>query len=333
VRRNPVSTAVGLALAAPALHFLILGVLLVAGERWFFPGTPDEQPARASIEIGSERVDELRAGWVARTGEAPDSDALRALVDAEIDDEILLREARARDFDARDPVVRVRLARNLGFIEGDDERFARAGSTERVAEALALGIARSDLVVRRRLIERMRAELSASVGAKPDEAEIAARFVRDRERYVGSARVRLSHAFLARDRRGAALESDAQLLREQVAAEGLGIAGAIARGDAFLLGHSLPPRTEADLARVFGEAFARAVFALEPGQVSGPITSSYGLHLVVVHERIEAAPATLVAARTRVLAELVREREAAVLRTALDSLRVRYDIRVAGAGT
>jgi hypothetical protein len=328
-----VLSAVGRAVSAPALHFLILGALLVAGERCFFRGTPGNERMRGSIEIRSERVDALRAGWVARTGEAPDSAALRALVDAEIDDEILCREARARGFDARDPVVRARLARNLGFITGDDERFARAGSAEKVALALALGFEQSDLVVRRRMIERMRAVLSVSVADEPGEAEIAARFERDRDRYAGSARVSLSQVFLARDRRGAALESDARLLRQQIAAEGLGIREAISRGDAFLLGHSLPPRSEADLARSFGNEFGRAVFALEPGQLSGPIASSYGLHLVLVHERSAAVPATLVEARARVLAELLREREAAAFRAALDSLRARYDIRVAGAGT
>ncbi len=327
------STAIRSAIAAPALHFLILGALLVAGERLLLRTASGEQPARGAIEIRSERVAALRAGWLARTGDVPDAAALRALIDAEIDDELLLREARARDLEAGDPVVRARLARNLGFLRGADERLARAGGAEQVGEALALGLADSDLVVRRRLIERMRAELSAGGHSSPDEPEIEARFERDRDRYAGSARVRLSHAFLARDRRGAALESDARRLREQVGAESLDIEEAIARGDAFLLGHSPPPRSEAELSRDFGDAFARAVFALEPGQLAGPIASSYGLHLVVVHERRAGATATLAAARARVRAEIEREREAVALRAALDGLRSRYSIRVDGAGT
>jgi hypothetical protein len=316
-----------------ALRFLILGALLVAADRWLIRDSPSAEPERASIEIDRERIDALRAGWVARTGAAPDAAALEALVDAEIDDEVLLYEARARGFDARDPVVRARLARNVGFIRAEDERSARAGEAGRVADALALGLAQSDLVVRRRLIERMRAELSVGLGASPSEAEIATRFARERENLAGSARVRLSHAFLARERHGSALATDARQLREQIVAEGLGIESAITRGDAFLLGHSLPPRTQTDLARGFGAAFARAAFALEPGRLSEPIASAYGLHLVLVHARIEAAPATLEAARAWVVTELLHERAAAALRIALDALRTRYDVRVSGAGT
>ncbi len=320
-------------LARPALHFLFLGALLVAADRGLLRDASGAESARGSIEIDRARVEELRAGWVARSGEPPDARALRALIDAEIDDEILLREARTHGFEARDPVVRARLARNVGFIQGEDERSARAGDSERVDEALALGLARSDLVVRRRLIERMRAELSRHERTKPSAEEVAVRFAREREVLGGSARVRLSHAFLSRERRAASLEADARLLRQRAAAGGLAIDAAIPRGDAFLLGHAFPLRSQAELARVFGAPFARSVFALEPGQVSGPIGSSYGLHLVCVPERVVAAPATFEAERARIESDLVGEREAAALRFALDALRARYQIRVGEAGS
>ena len=318
-------------LARPALHFLILGALLLAADRWIHRDAPAVAPARPAIEIDRARIAELRAGWLARTGEPPDPRALRALVEAEIDDEVLLREARARGLEARDPVLRARLARNIGFIRGEDERGARAGAALRVDEALALGLERSDLVVRRRLIERMRAELEASANAKPGADEIAARFAREHAQLTAAPRVRLSHVFLSRDRRGATLQADARRLRQQLAQEGIPLEAAIPRGDAFLLGHALLPRTEIELARDFGEEFARAVFALEPGRLSEPIASSYGLHLVLVHERSEGAGATLADAHARIEAELVREREAAALRFALDALRARYEIRVDGA--
>jgi hypothetical protein len=179
----------------------------------------------------------------------------------------------------------------------------------------------------------MRAELASGSASRPSADEIEARFARAPGLHAGASRVRLSHAFLSRDRRGPSLEADAGRLREQIAAESLAIEAAIPRGDAFLLGHVFPARTRAELERDFGAPFARAVFALEPGRVSEPIASSYGLHLVVVHECGEAAPATLAAARPAIEAELARERRTAALRLALDALRARYEIRVAGAGS
>jgi len=318
-------------LSSPALHFLILGALLVAGDRLVLGDARATASERPAIEIERVRIEALRAGWLARNGESPDPDMLRALVEAEIDDELLLREARTRGLEARDPVVRARLARNVGFLRGEDEREARAGDARSVDDALALGLERSDLVVRRRLIERMRAELGASAHATPSEAELEARFAREGGRVARQARVRLSHVFLSRDRRGAALEADARQLRARLEADGLALDAAIPRGDAFLLGHALPARTQAELERDFGAVFARAVFALEPGRVSEPIASSYGLHLVVVHERFAGAQSTLTAERARIAAELTREREAAALRFALDALRACYEIRVQDA--
>ncbi|MBM4334690.1 MAG: peptidyl-prolyl cis-trans isomerase [Deltaproteobacteria bacterium] len=312
-----------------ALRFLCLGALLVAADRVLLRRSSAGESERGAIEIDAERIDALRKGWIARGGTAPDHAVLAALIEAEIDDEILLREARKRGFESEDPVVRARLARNVGFISGADERAGRAGDSARVDLALALGIARGDLVVRRRLIERMRAELGAGEHEPPSEREIDARFARDRELWLGSPRLRLSHVFLSRDRRGAALVSDALALRREIAAGRLEFADAIARGDPFLLGHSPSDRSQAELSRSFGAAFAIAVFALEPGQVSEPIESPYGLHLVRVHERTLARPAELEAARARIAAELARERADGSLRVALSRLRDGYEIRIA----
>ncbi|MGH9887269.1 MAG: peptidylprolyl isomerase [bacterium] len=318
-------------LRRPAFHFLVSGALLFAGSRW-----ASERwlvPPRAGIEIAAGRVDALRASWLARTGEAPEGAALEALVSAEIDDEILLAEARARGLETSDPVVRARLARGVGFLAAGDERTERAGNARRVEDALASGLARGDLVVRRRLIERMRAELSQRDEAAVGDAEIAARFAREPERFASPARIRLSHVFLSGDRHGAALAADAAHLRARISAEALDPAHAIPLGDSFVEGHVLPPRSEADLAREFGGNFAHASFALEPGTWSAPIASSYGLHLVFVHERTAGAPVSLDSARAQIRNELTAEHAAAALRRSLDALRARYDVRVAGAGT
>ncbi len=317
-------------LASPALHFLALGAVLFAADRWIVAEAfPDERP-RDRIEIRAVRIDELRADWAARTGAWPDEETLDALIGAEIDDEILLREARVRGFDVGDPVVRTRLARNIGFISGEDERANAAGDASRVAQALALGIGRGDLVVRRRLIERMRAELSIGEGSMPSESEIAARFARDRARVVGPVRVRLSHVFLSRERRGdAARRGRAKTRRADLRRGARDRGGDRARRCLPARSHA-PNRSRTDLERVFGAGFAREVFALEPGRVSAPIPSSYGIHLVWVHERTEAAEPVFAARRIEISAALSREREDAALRAALERLRHRYEIRVEG---
>ena len=58
------------------------------------------------------------------------------------------------------------------------------------------------------------------------------------------------------------------------------LADATELGDRSLLEPEFADADEQSVASQFGAEFARAVFALEPGQWHGPIESSYGLHLV-----------------------------------------------------
>ena len=323
-------------LASPALHFLVLGALLVAADRWFARELPPiargarvdrDRRARASRRCA-------RAGLRARA-RRPTRPRLRALVEAEIDDEILLREARARGLEAGDPVVRARLARNLGFLRGEDERAARAGDARRVDEALALGLARSDLVVRRRLIERMRAELASRAAAKPSEAEIAARFARDRERLRGQRRACGSRTSSCRAIAAAPRSKPTHgASARSIAARGSRSSRRSRTAMRSCSATCCPPRTRGGArARVRRGVRARGRSRSSPVASRQPIASSYGLHLVLVHERSDGAPASLEAARARIEAELVREREAAALRGALAALRARYEIRVAGASS
>ena len=65
---------------------------------------------------------------------------------------------------------------------------------------------------------------------------------------------------------------------------------------------------------------------------AGPIPSSYGLHLVWVHEREPAGVPALGAVRSRVVHALLEERRQARLRERMAALRARYDIRVDASG-
>ena len=297
-------------LRSPALHFLVLGACLFALTR------AGSGPARPPLELDAKRVAALRADWVATSGVAPDARETTALVDAAIDDELLLREAYARGFAESDPVVRARLARNVRFLgEGEPD----AGDGQLADDARALGLERGDLVVRRRLIERMRAELEAEA-VPPTEAEIRRRLARYPE-VRAADRVRIAHVFEARRADGS--QRDALLRRITVARMTQRI------GEPTLPSVVLAPRSERELAAEFGDGFARAVFALPVGVWSDPLESAYGEHLVFVKERIRGAPQSRAILRRRVEAELRDERARAALRAGLARLRARQPIHVA----
>jgi hypothetical protein len=312
------------------LHFAAIGALLFALETQVLGSAQSGAGAAGGepVLISSQQVAELRRDWLARAGRLPTRDELRALVEAAVDDELLLREARAQGFHRSDPLVRRRLVRNLRFLNEGPSR----SDQELFREALALGMDRSDLVVRRRLIQKMKL-LAQAAAAEPTRAELEAFLLRNRSRFTRPARVRISHVYLSRDRRGDSLEADARALLDRLIAESVDPQDASQLGDPFLLQHQLPLRSERELAKGFGPDFARRVLAQAPGGWSGPVASSYGLHLVWVHEHSPARPSPLESVAGELRAALLAERGEAELRARLLRLRARTAVRVEGAAS
>jgi hypothetical protein len=282
---------------SPVLRFVALGALLFALQRAWL--APPAVPLPTAIVV-----------------DAPADDA-------EIDEEVLFREALARELD-RDRVVHARLVRLGRFLglgaDGSDERVAR--------EARALGLHRSDPVVRRHLVEMMRIAMSQ---LRPDdypaEDALRAHYDQHRARFAQPARIRFTHVYFSAERRAARLQGDAaktlELLRQRTTAPG----DAAALGDPFARGSELSLAV-AQLDAAFGPGFAAAVGELPERTWSGPVRSAYGEHLVWIGERLAAGPAPYAAVRNRISHELLRERSETRLRETLQALRLRYDVRV-----
>ncbi len=227
------------------------------------------------------------------------------------DEERLFRAALDRGVARADPIVRRRLLRDMRFLVPGDPRDEAA----LLAEAWRLGLDRADPVVRRRLIQRMEFVAFARADARePDDAELRAVLARDPERWRRPARVRLSHVHLSRDRWGTQLEAAARALQARL--ESHPADGAERFGDPFLWGSHWPLLSEAELAARVGPELARAAFAAPVGRWSGPHPSSYGMHLVWVHEADPAGPAAFEDVRDA-LRERVREHRRREERTRL----------------
>jgi hypothetical protein len=193
-------------------------------------------------------------------------------------------------------------------------------------EAVSLGLDRGDTIVRRRLVQKMELLLEAEADARPPtEAELRALAARRAEADTLPARRSFTHVFVSRDRHPDPAAEAARL-------RGLldGGADPATLGDPFLRGRSLTLADEREAAGVFGEPFARALFALdENSSWSAPIASSYGLHLVRVTERRPPEAPPFEAIRARLRRAFEEERRAEARRQGLARLLARYDVRVA----
>ena len=206
--------------------------------------------------------------------------------------------------------------------EGGDERL--------LGDARALGMDRSDLVVRRRLIEAMRLRFAQQARrAEPTEAELAAYLREHAERFASPPLVRLAQVFISRRRKDPERRAD-----ELVARLRAGVVPperAVALGDPFPVPGILPPKSERELAKLFGAPFAARVVGASGSLPriaawTGPIASPYGLHLVWVYEAVPGRQPALAAVRSRVRAALLADRGQRAVAEATRRLRRRYAI-------
>ncbi|APR82440.1 Hypothetical protein A7982_07789 [Minicystis rosea] len=191
-------------------------------------------------------------------------------------------------------------------------------------EAVSLGLDRGDPIVRRRLAQKMVFVAEDGAAARePSDADLQAYLVQHQGRYREPARLSFRHVFLSRDRRADAAAEATRILPELAAG-----AAPEGKGDPFLQGTSFGQRTSAEVEAVFGHAFAEALFAAPNDAWSGPLTSSFGVHLVRAGERTEGAIPPLAKIRARVRSDLMDERRATAGQALRERLRARYRIDI-----
>jgi hypothetical protein len=304
----------------PAVHFLLIGGLAFVATSREPPGAGSGGDARTIVLTAAE-VERARADWTRQHGVPPGREEERRLVKSAVEEEVLYREALARGLDRTSPVVQRRL-RQIG-------EFVSTGANGRsVAEVRALGLDRRDLVVRRHLVQTMRLAAAGADLRPPSETALRAHLARHRARFAQPRRIRLTHVYLDRTRRGAAAETAAAALLAALRAAGTSPEDAPARGDTFLRGHHLPPGSEAELARVLGPGFGATAMMLPLRTWAGPVRSAYGFHLVWVHEELAGGLPPLETVRSQVVQGVLAERRAARLRARLGEWRRSYRVQV-----
>jgi len=186
-------------------------------------------------------------------------------------------------------------------------------------EAIALGLDQSDVIVRRRLVEKMEfLTEDAAAQQEPSDAELAAWLGQHSEQYREPGRVSFQQVFVAQrlhpDMPAAAMELLTRL-RAGAAPEAL--------GDPFLAGRAWTLRTQSEIASIFGPAFAEELLKLpaEAKAWHGPIQSSFGLHLVSVSAQAAARDLTLDEVRPRVRQAWLEQRRHEADRGALARAR------------
>jgi hypothetical protein len=247
--------------------------------------------------------------------------------------------AKERPADAAAPRIEVTAAVIEQLRTASERQFARAPNAEELRglvmahireevfyrEALALGLDRDDMIVRQRLAQKMEFLTGDIAGAaEPANAVVREFFEKNAARYAKSGRVSFRHVYFSKEKRGARAEEAAT---EALAALAQG-ASDESLGDPFLHGFEFAEREQDDVIAAFGREFAEKLAAQPTGEWSGPVVSSYGLHLVRVEARMEPRAVKFNEVRETVLRDFHDERRRTANSEIFGKLRERYQVTV-----
>ncbi len=196
-------------------------------------------------------------------------------------------------------------------------------------EAQTLGLDQDDVVIRRRMRQKMLFLLQDSLALAPlDEAALRAFYEAERERYGEPDRRSFQQLYLGA-RQGP--EDDARWKALAVEVNRANPPDLEQLSQPTLL----PPRMDlvrpAEIDRVFGTDFAKKIEGLESGRWSGPITSSYGWHLVWIDTVVWGGQLSLETVRAQVERDLAYQRRQEAEAALMQRLKQQYEIVIEDA--
>ena len=195
-------------------------------------------------------------------------------------------------------------------------------------ESREMGLDQNDIVIRRRLRQKMEMLAEDIAGlAPPTDAELQAYLDTHATQFMTEPTMTLRHVYFSIDKRGDQALQDAEalllLLREQGSE-----ADTSTMGDTLPLPPYLERAAEFEIARLFGQPFVENLKNVESGEWAGPVTSGYGLHLVLVTDRTEAKASSLEEVRQEVEREFMSQRRQESVDGLYEKLAENYTIEI-----
>jgi hypothetical protein len=194
-------------------------------------------------------------------------------------------------------------------------------------ESLALGLDRDDIIIRRRLRQKMEflsQDLADAVA--PTDDELHAYLEANQDRYRIEPRYTLDQRYFGGSGAGGAT----RLAAEEALAmtEDPSQPGSAPTGERSMLPSALADVPAREVARVFGERFVEQIENLPVGRWAGPVESGYGQHLVYIRQHVDGRVPTLEEVRPAVARDWEAQRREEVNDQLYDRLLERYTVIV-----
>ena len=196
-------------------------------------------------------------------------------------------------------------------------------------EALALGLDRDDTIIRRRLQQKIEfiSEEAAAL-AKPTDEELNAYLKANADAFRVEPRATFSQVYLDPRKRSSTLDADAKRLLAALNSGSASPDPAQLGDRLMMLEHRYEGESKAEVARLFGDAFADVLVKQPVGKWVGPIASGYGVHLVKVESLVAGGAPELAEIRPLVEREWANAKRQELSKAFYEKLRAKYAIKV-----
>ena len=194
-------------------------------------------------------------------------------------------------------------------------------------QALAVGLEKDDTVIRRRLRQKIEFLSDAEIEAlKPTDAELEQYLQTNTAKFRIDPAIAFRQIYLNPERRGDKANEEAASILEALRSDPSLDPASL--GDTTLLPSELSLTSKASISQTFGEQFAEAIAKATPAAWSGPIRSSFGLHLVRVSETKPGRTPALAEVRDAVAREWANEKRKALGDARFSELLKRYEVTI-----
>lgn len=203
-----------------------------------------------------------------------------------------------------------------GLIDGylRDEVFYR--------EAIALGLDQGDNLIKRRLRQKLEFILEDVLSLlEPTDEELTLYMQQHKARFHIKPQVSFQQVYLNYDKHDDVGAQADKLLTQLRAGE-----NPEQLGDQTMLAVDFELISQTDIERRFGEEFARQVVTLPQGVWSGPVASGFGIHLVLVSEKVEGRLPELAQVKETVKRDWLVERRKELKEVTFSELLKGYEI-------
>lgn len=188
-------------------------------------------------------------------------------------------------------------------------------------EAIKLGLDKNDIIIKRRLAQKigfLRQEADSSL---PSEEEVSNFYNKNIDKYFVGKRITFSHIYFSSNENEETLADEALTQIRSGSSESN-------FGEPFLLGKNFSSKTITEIERSFGVSFSKDIQNITPKEWSGPLNSEYGSHLIFVSSISDSFTPTLKEIKNIIINDLILENQNNSVKEYLKELRNKYQIEI-----